>query len=635
MANSLIGTTVGNYEILRELGRGGMGVVYKAHEQSLQRIVALKVLSPALAEDPVFVKRFMREARAAARLDHPNIVTVYAVGEHNGAYYIAMQYVKGQSVAERIREEGQLDVNEAFQIAREVAEALANAHGQSIVHRDIKPQNIMLDQAGRAKVMDFGLAKLLEANSDLTMKGDRIGTPMYMAPEQIRGKKVDTRADIYALGVVLYQMLAGSPPYKADTPLTVMRQVTEAEPDPLEEFNSSVCKPLVRVVQKMMAKDLDERYGSAEEVARDIRAVIADPFDAPNAVPPRPLASPAPAPKRTEPLVTRRRMVSALGAVAVLAVVGLAGYGLLNALSPGGMGDLLGDSPFADPNLEAAVRDALGKPDGSLTEQDLLALTELDARERGIRALHGIELCKNLESLGVDNHYDASGPERNQFTDITPLGQLTFLTSLDLEGSRNLGDGDMHVLAQLPNLGFLNVQGIPITDEGLAILAESKSLSSLMAQSPHFTDKAFEHLASMSSLTWLCLDGTNNLTDAGLRRLAEKSNLGSFGPIASTGYTNTGLEYLSASPRLRELGLHPSFVADAGTIEVLQSYPELRRLRIVDPDATLSSEALQPLKGLTQLDELSFSGVLGEAISPAFIKELQGALPGCTVAAQS
>ena len=271
--SSLVGKTVGNYEIQRELGRGGMGVVYKAHEQSLQRVVALKVLLAHLARDTAFVKRFLHEARAVARLNHPNVVTIHTVGQHGGTYYIAMEYVKGRSLAEIIRAEGQIDVRRALDIAAQSAKALAEAHKQGIIHRDIKPHNIMVDEAGLVKVMDFGLARAAQSSTHLTATGAQLGTPRYMSPEQCQGKPLDPRTDVFSLGVTLYEMLAGSPPFDADTPLALMYQILH-EPFPaVQELNADVPAGVAQVLARMTARDPDQRYPSAAVLCADLKAL--------------------------------------------------------------------------------------------------------------------------------------------------------------------------------------------------------------------------------------------------------------------------------------------------------------------------------------------------------------------------
>jgi formylglycine-generating enzyme required for sulfatase activity/predicted Ser/Thr protein kinase len=264
---SLVGKVVGSFEILREVGRGGMGIVYKAHEQSLQRVVALKVLPQHLAQDPAFVHRFMREARAAAQLNHPNIVTIHAVGEDAGLYYIAMEYVKGQSLKELICRQGRLKTDHALHIARHIADALAEAHAHGVIHRDIKPQNIMLDRVGRVKVMDFGLAKVVKATTDLTQTGSVMGTPIYMSPEQIQGREVEGRTDIYSLGVVLYEMLTGAVPFEADTPLALMYQIVQQPLGDPRKRNPAVPAEVVELIDRMTAKSPEHRFRSSAELS--------------------------------------------------------------------------------------------------------------------------------------------------------------------------------------------------------------------------------------------------------------------------------------------------------------------------------------------------------------------------------
>jgi formylglycine-generating enzyme required for sulfatase activity/predicted Ser/Thr protein kinase len=263
-SNSLVGKTLGSYQVQREIGRGGMGVVYLAHEQSLGRVVAVKVLASRLADDAAYVKRFGREARAVARLDHPNIVHALSVGEQDGLYYIAMQYVKGRSLAQFIREKSPLEWRGALDITRQAAEALAEAHKHGIIHRDIKPDNIMVDETGRVKVMDFGLARATAASTKLTADGTQLGTPMYMSPEQINGNPVDGRTDIYSLGVTLYEMLTGRPPFQADTPMALMYQITHKPLPDVSKQNAAVPDNVVELVAGMTAQDPGRRYPSAQ-----------------------------------------------------------------------------------------------------------------------------------------------------------------------------------------------------------------------------------------------------------------------------------------------------------------------------------------------------------------------------------
>lgn len=266
----LTNKNLGNYKIVSKLGQGGMATVYKAHELSLNRMVALKVLSSQLSEDTAYIKRFQREAQAAAQLNHPNIVQIYAIGEEQGVHYFAMEYIKGRSLADIRQEKGVMKPEDAVPIIRQVAEALAEAHKVGLVHRDIKPSNIMMDAAGRAKVTDFGIAYVSYANTKLTRDGSIIGTPEYLSPEQCEGKTVDQRSDIYSLGVTLYELLSGKTPYEADTPVSMLMKIVKGEFPPLREVNPNVPEPLQAIVDKMMLKDVQQRYQKMEEVIKDL-----------------------------------------------------------------------------------------------------------------------------------------------------------------------------------------------------------------------------------------------------------------------------------------------------------------------------------------------------------------------------
>ena len=271
---SLIGKRIGNYYVIGVLGKGGMGIVFKARDLSLRREVALKFLPESMSSDEDIVKRFAREARAAARLNHPNIVTIYGVGRHEDTFYIAMEYVEGMALDALIAKEGKVDVRRAVEITRDSAEALAEAHAQGIVHRDIKPQNIMLTKTGRVKVMDFGLARVNYENTQLTSSGTSMGTPHYMSPEQWMDSKVDGRADIFSLGVTLFEMINGEVPYNASTPLAIMRKIVDEPTPSLCSVDETIPSLVSDVAEKMMAKDPEDRYGSAAEVVSDLSSFL-------------------------------------------------------------------------------------------------------------------------------------------------------------------------------------------------------------------------------------------------------------------------------------------------------------------------------------------------------------------------
>lgn len=256
----------GRYSLERELGRGGMGVVYLAREVRLDRPVAIKLLPPELAAHPKLRERFMREARTAARLSHPYIVPIHAVDEAAGFVFHIMAYVDGETLAERVRARGPLPPRDVTRILREVAWALAYAHAQGVVHRDIKAANIMLERGTeRAMVMDFGIARLATASGE-TAAGEVLGTPDYMSPEQACGESIDGRSDLYSLGIVGYFALAGSPPFTGSVQEILAQQVTKAAP-PVATMARGAPRPLAAVIDKCLSKDRDARFASGEALA--------------------------------------------------------------------------------------------------------------------------------------------------------------------------------------------------------------------------------------------------------------------------------------------------------------------------------------------------------------------------------
>lgn len=269
----LTGKEFSNYKIIGKLGAGGMATVYKAHELSLNRIVALKILSTRLSDDADFIKRFHREAQAAAQLNHPNIVHIYAIGEEEGFHYFAMEYLKGQTLSNIKKEEGSLPAARSLAIIKQVAAALGEAHKAGLVHRDIKPCNIMLDETGNAKVTDFGIAYVADAKTKLTQDGSIIGTPEYLSPEQCEGKTVDGRSDIYSLGVTLYELLTGKTPYEADTPVSMLMKIVKGNFPPIGQVNPAVPEPVQKIVEKMMQTDPQNRYANADELMIELQEV--------------------------------------------------------------------------------------------------------------------------------------------------------------------------------------------------------------------------------------------------------------------------------------------------------------------------------------------------------------------------
>ncbi len=261
------------YELGKRIGRGGMADVFIAHDRLLDRRVAIKVLFPEFAIDPNFVERFRREAQAAANLNHPNIVNVFDWGKHAGTYFIAMEYVEGRTLADILRSNGHLTSKQAAEIASEVAAALGFAHSAGLVHRDIKPANILIGTRGSVKVADFGIARALNSatESQLTQAGAVMGTATYFSPEQAQGAQPDPRSDLYSLGIVMYEMAAGRPPFGGDNPVAIAYKQVHDYPTPLNQVVVDIPRPYEAIIAKLLTKDPAVRYSSADALREDLR----------------------------------------------------------------------------------------------------------------------------------------------------------------------------------------------------------------------------------------------------------------------------------------------------------------------------------------------------------------------------
>ena len=340
---------LGSYEVKGVIGRGGMGVVLKAFDPALSRNVAIKVLSASLATCGAARRRFLREAKATAAVAHEHVVSVFAVVETAGLPFLVMEYVPGGSLQDRLDRQGSLALAEILRIGMQTAAGLAAAHAQGLVHRDVKPANILMENGiERVKLTDFGLARAA-ADAGMTQSGVVAGTPYYMAPEQARGEATDHRADLFSLGSTLYAMCAGRPPFRAESPLAVLRRVSDDEPRPVRQINPEVPEWLEAIITKLHSKDPARRFPSASELARLLSQCLAH-VQEPLAIPlPPELASPV---KQTRPRRGRRLLWAGAGLLGFAAV--LAGVPIVAPRRPPApeasvhsAGDVRGDGPTA------------------------------------------------------------------------------------------------------------------------------------------------------------------------------------------------------------------------------------------------------------------------------------------------
>jgi serine/threonine protein kinase/WD40 repeat protein len=455
----MIGRTVSHYRIVEKLGEGGMGVVYRAEDVNLGRPVALKVLSAQLVSDPKARKRFLREAKAAAALDHPGICTVYEAGEVEGQLFIAMALLEGQTLRDRIAARP-LSIDESLDIAGQVAGALKEAHAKGIVHRDIKPGNIMLLSSAQVKVMDFGLARL-EGATQLTRTGMTLGTVAYMSPEQLRGEVVDARSDIWSLGVVLYEMISGVMPFRGEYEPAIEYGIEHDEPEALGSIRPEAGRELEKLVGTCLKKRAAERFQSAEELLVDLNRARSAAISAPSKAPSGPAVKPEPRPTAA----TKPTILPGTSATAVQ-ILGDR-YRIERLLGRGGMGEvwLAFDLKLG---VEVALKFLL--PEVSSDPQRIALLRREVRTARNVASPH---VCRVFDLIEIEGQELVS----MEYVDGTTLQDLLATQSpLDIVEARGIATQLLTGLQDIHHAGLihrdLKPANVMITRSGRAVVMD-------------------------------------------------------------------------------------------------------------------------------------------------------------------
>jgi serine/threonine-protein kinase len=403
------------YELTAKIGQGGMGTVYKAYQVSMDRDVAIKILPPRLAKDPTFVERFTREARAVARLNHENIISGIDFGEVSGYYYFVMEFVEGITVRSELRKRGMIDEKESLDIGLQIAHALEHAHHHDMVHRDVKPENIMKTRNGIVKLCDLGLAKDTGGDASVTQTGISVGTPHYISPEQARGEEnIDIRTDIYSLGASLYHMVTGTFPFEGPTPAVVMTKHVNEKLEPPIDRNPAISDGMNNLIMKMMAKDKNKRYQTPDDLIEDIHRVM----EGESLGPRRPGARRTPARGAKSPqdshfsirrAHTPRKSGPPIGIILVAAVLVL---GVVGFLMFGGGG---GAPPGPNPNGSSDFPDFSGS--SGTTGSSSSGESASNPGDRGRKALQNLETFANDNPTKRNEVYDQYIALVSEFSD--------------------------------------------------------------------------------------------------------------------------------------------------------------------------------------------------------------------------
>lgn len=620
--------TLGPYRIVREVGRGGMGAVYEATDTRLGRTVALKVMLPQFAGWKTARERFVREGRATAGVSHDNVVTVYEADERDGVAYIAMQFLRGEPLNDHLKANPNLPVAFILRAARDAADGLAAAHRVGLVHRDVKPANLWVEPSGRVKVLDFGTAKPLDVDAELTGSGVIVGTPAYMPPEQARGGDVDPRADLFSLGAVLYRLSTGRLPFPGTNPLAVLSALANDQPTPIRELNPDIPPPLAELVRRLMAKNPDDRPATADQVGEWVRAIERgdDPFGLPVETRVEPKR-----PARKPPWWVWAVGLGFAGLVAVVAVV------VIVITNKDGSqtkievpsGATVSIQTQREPTKPQPTDPAKPRPTDPLPPKQ--PPTDREAAEFVFKL--GGFVWANKD--GKERHSAADLP-KGEFTlsginldgkAITDEGMETFrgckgITQLDLYNTP-ISDTGLAVFKGRTNLTHLLLSGTKVTDDGLGYFKDCRGLQELHLYSTDVSDAGVKHFTGLTTLTALHL-GKTKVTDDGLAAFKDCTRLKEL-HLYNTAISDAGVKHFAGCTGLNHFGANYTKLTDDG----FAALKGCKRLMWVSVYGTeVSDTSLEQLKACKELRTLD---VRDTKVTAAGVKAFHEAVPGCEV----
>ncbi len=652
---------LGKYRIQKELGRGGMGAVYLAFDERLQRQIAFKVMLPKFAANANAKDRFLREARAAARISSDHVVNIHEADEIDGTPYIALQLLQGYPLDEYLKKKGSPSLAQIIRIGKEMAIGLAAAHKLGLVHRDIKPGNVWLEAPnGRVKILDFGLAKPVEGaeSAELTAMGAIVGTPAYMAPEQGRGEMLDGRADLFSLGCVLYRLCTGKPPFARPTLMSILIAIATEEPTPVRELNPNVPEPLAELIHRLLAKNAADRPANAQAVVKEFDGII-EPMKKPGEVIPHVFYAPMAVSvqesnpfadidtvmdsETAEPLVEvaklpPRKFPAILVGSLLFAVLAVFAAGVIIIKITNKDGTVTEVKVPKDSKIEIdgkPVTPGVKKPNPTPRAADdvdrkaaeyvlsiggtvgmngenkeIKAAAELPREAFQLTHLHlqgnaqvsdaglaNFKDCRNLTGLNL--HKTKVGD-----AGLAHFKECKSLTYLDLTNTQ-VSDAGLANFKDCKNLTFLNLWATQVGDAGLAHFKNCKNLTTLDLNGTQVSDAGLANFKDCKNLTVLQLDNTS-VSDAGLTHFKDCTNLTVLGLNGCTQVGDAGLAHFKDCKKLTNLGLHGCMnVGDAG----LAHFKDCKNITSLVLNHTLVSDAglanFNDCKNLTQLHLLS------------------------------